>query len=334
MIRRLSLLSALTLVPLVVPITGSAAAAGDVPVHKFVGAWTPDESSGKLLAGHAFSIQFADSADAAAQDIGPANQKNFANNCDPKVATDISYFVITYSWKPGPAPMGGCYSSITTPHIEFWGRQSDYGELRQASDHGERVITGEWDIYDDQLVVHKHKFTAHHPVALFRANAKRRAAVKHSDHVYRETEVSGVGTARLEFLATSADCKDRPVEDGDGAFSLSETKVGGPNVVDFYDVKFKVIEPEAERFRECPLNQSLLGNIPIRVTKSDPSEKERCPVDATGTVHLVDHGTATTSEGFAMRVPKCDIDLFLKHAPGASDGDRVNVAIDVNENGY
>lgn len=331
MLRRLALLSAVTLTSFVAPASHSAASA-QVAVHKFIGAWTPDKGSGTLLAGHPFSIQAEDS-DTTLQEIGPANQENFAKNCDPKVATDITYFVISYTWKPGPAPMGGCYSSVTAPHVEFWGRQSEYGELRQEIVDGEAVLTGEWDIYDDQLVVHKHTFTAHHPAALFRASAKRRVPVKHSGDVYRETELAGVGTARLEFRPT-ANCKPEQIVDGDGSLSLSITKVGGPAVIDFYDVRFTVLAPTSEAYRQCSDGDAVLARIPIRVTKSDPDEKEPCPVGAEGHVHLVDPGTSAATEGFVMKVPKCGIDLTLKHGPSDPAGDKVQVAIDVNENGY
>lgn len=326
MLRRTALLGVSALAAALFGAASSGGAVGSAfSPSDFLGEWTPNASAPAEVKAQPFTI--SSSTESAGRAASGANSINFDVYCKSGNAGvgSAAYFTLAYTWAGG-GTMGGCQSGKTGGHAYFWGPASvAYFQLTTAN--GEDVLASHWGPESGGNVDYL-KFTAVHPVARFLTHVKYAVVGKKGGRAVELVTASGAGV--LEVAQKPSNCIAADVLDGAGTLTVDVVKVGGPSLVELDRVTVKV-DPEGA-YRSCD-TQETLNAVSVTVTRSDPAEKDSCPVGSAGTLYLMDRSAKYGGDHFGISVPKCKLaeSLAAKKAPKHS---HVAVAVTFDEKGY
>lgn len=330
MLRRLGILAvALSAFVLLGPGAGSGAET-QPPPDAYLGEWTPDASSNPTLAGHAFYVQSVDESVARGTAADWAyNFDNYCKSTDPGIG-DVSYFVVTYTWNSGNS-LGGCESALTGGHLYAWTTE-EVIYFHAGTVKGEPVAPGGWEYTNSQGHGVTEDFTAHHPAAQFLAHVQWKQVSKKKTGKYVGYLATFAAAGDVPVVSKPAsDCGDVHLAGGFGSATLKLVKIGGPSLVELDSVTVKLDgDPAGGDYQSCKAQGDILRGLNFTVTKSDPHEKDACPVGTEGDFALVDN---SGSDEVVFHLPGCKISLTLLQRL-TTKGSHVAVAIDLNEKGY
>ncbi len=310
---------------LAVLLLAAGAAASSVAPDSYLGEWTADASSQAPVASQVFTV--ASSDEATARTASGTNSINFDVYCKstaPNVQP-VTYFTVAST---SLGTFGGCVSAKTQGHIFTWNTgQVWYGHT--ATLKGEPLVKG-------ALVTSgnvEHKFTAHHPAVKFLLHVKYTQLGNRSSHVAELTTMTGGG--EFHILSVPADCSTSltpAVVSGDGTIAVRSVKIDPPSTVELDSLSVKPVADQTDEHAwfSCDHHEALT-HVAVTVTKSDPAEKDACPVGAPGLLWLVDAGG---NDGVKLDIPKCKVDLALKQSGTAKKHHHVAVAETIDEKGY
>jgi len=316
------------LVALVALAAGPGAASSSIAPADYFGEWTADMSSQGPAAAQVFRI--AESDEITARSDSGTNSTNFDGYCNSTFfgVPPVTYFIVTTT---GSAVFGGCISGKTGGHIYTW-NTGQVWYAHYTTVQGEPVLKG--DLVTGAGATH-YSFTAHHPAVDFLTHIKFTQVLgKASRHLAELTTVTGGGEFRL--VQTSESCLAADLVSGYGALKVKSVRIDAPNTVelDNLTVKPAAAQNDATSDYECVDGQTI-RHAAVRVSKSDPHEKDACPVGATGRLWLIDGDTTHTKDKFKLDVPKCNVDLvFAKSKVKKGSKNTVAVAMNLNEKGY
>jgi|SRR5579871_687644 len=303
----------------------SGASAATVSPDDYLGEWTADTTSQPPAASQVFTVAYSD--ETAARTTTGSNSINFDVYCKSTNSgvQPVTYFTVATTTS---GTFGGCVSAKTQGHIYTW-NSGQVWYAHTATVKGETVIKG--DINTSGNV--DHAFTAHHPSVTFLVHVKFSKILKKGTHIAELTTITGAGQLRLEHAPNPCDSADRAtVLTGEGALALKIVKVGGPNVVELDSLTVKPIADQTGGATYDCDHRQLIKSLDVSVTKSDPAEKDACPVGATGSLTLHDGG-GKKNDVVVVDIPKCHIDDLLS-STRAKKGSHVAVAETLDEKGY
>ena len=294
----------------------------------YLGEWTADTSSQGPAAAQVFTISESDETTTRSDSV--ANSNNFDDYCRSTFpgVPPVTYFTVTTT---DSGVFGGCVSAKTGGHIYTWNTgQVWYSHYTTVK--GEPVLKG--DLVTGVGPSH-YSFTAHHPAVDFLTHVKFTQVLgKASRHLAELTTVTGVGEFRLDRASHA--CLAIGLVSGHGALKVKSVKIDPPNTVELDNLTVKPIaaQSDATSDYECVDGQTI-RHAAVAVAKSDPHEKDACPVGATGRLWLIDGDATHTEDKFKLDIPKCDVDLvFAKSKVKKGSKNTVAVAMALNEKGY
>jgi hypothetical protein len=317
--------SALLGVVLLVLLASGASAAGVAP-DDYLGEWSADTSSAGPAAAQTFVVTTSD--ESTARSASGTNSINFDDYCNSSYpgVPPVTYFLVTTT---GSGTFGGCVSGKTGGHIYTW-NTGQVWYAHTATRQGEPVLNG---TLVTSLDTH-YAFRAHHPDVKFVAHVRFTQILKKGTQVAELTTITGAGELHIVQVPESCASADSPsVVSGAGALAVTSVKIGGPSVVelDSLTVRPDTDQVDSSSTFNCD-HQELLRHVGVSVTKSDPAEKDACPVGASGFLWLVDGGSGGL-DSVKLDIPKCHVDLVL-HQSKAKKGSHVAIAEAIDENGY
>lgn len=307
---------------------GAGVASSSATPSVYVGQWTADPSSQGPAASQVSRIE-SSSEDTARTDAG-TNSPNFDAYCassNPAVPP-VSYFTVANS----AGTFGGCVSAKTGGHVYTWNTgQVWYAHTDTVK--GEPVLKGDFVPSGDT----HYAFTAHHPAVTFLTHVRFTHILKAGSHVAELTTMKGAGEVHIvqvpQPCGSGTLAYDASVLTGSGAVVVTIAKIGGPRVVELSSL---TVEPLADQSGSkaafnCDDRQRL-DRVEVKVTKSDPAEKDACPVGAPGLLSLLDAPSAR-HDAVRLEVPQCHVDSLLLAAK-ATKHSHVAVAETLDQGGY